>query len=76
MKLSTRDASTYLAKPDPDRTGLLIYGGDAMRVALSRQQVIKALIGAFFVRVSLRCPLANTRKSGCPARRDNFLRLP
>ena len=45
MKLSTRDASAYLAKPDPARTGLLIYGGDAMRVALSRQKLITALIG-------------------------------
>lgn len=45
MKLSTRDASRYIAKPEPDRTGLLIYGADAMRVALSRQKVIKALIG-------------------------------
>lgn len=46
MKLAPRDASAYFAKPDPDRTGLLIYGADAMRVALKRQQVIAALIGA------------------------------
>lgn len=45
MKLSPRDAGSYFAKPDPKRTGLLIYGGDAMRVALKRQQVIKALVG-------------------------------
>ena len=45
MKLSPRDAGGYFAKPDPKRTGLLIYGGDAMRVALKRQQVIKALVG-------------------------------
>ena len=45
MKLTGRDASTYFAKPDPRRTGLLIYGADAMRVALKRQQVIAALIG-------------------------------
>lgn len=45
MKLSPRDATGYFAKPDPKRTGLLIYGGDAMRVALKRQQVIKALVG-------------------------------
>ena len=45
MKLPPRDAAGYFAKPDPNRTGLLIYGGDAMRVALKRQQVIKALIG-------------------------------
>ena len=45
MKLSTRDAAAYFAKPDPAKTGLLIYGADAMRVALRRQEVIKALIG-------------------------------
>ncbi|MDF1855713.1 DNA polymerase III subunit delta [Pseudooceanicola sp.] len=45
MKLTPRDAPGYFARPDPARTGLLIYGGDAMRVALRRQQVIKALVG-------------------------------
>ena len=45
MKLNARDASGYFARPDPDKTGLLIYGTDAMRVALKRQEVIAALIG-------------------------------
>lgn len=45
MKLSGRDAPGYFAKPDPARTGLLIYGPDTMRVALRRQEVIQALIG-------------------------------
>lgn len=45
MKLSTRDATSYFAKPDPDKTGLLIYGGDAMRVSLKRQQMLAALLG-------------------------------
>ncbi len=45
MKLSTREAPGYFAKPNPEATGLLIYGGDAMRVALRRQEVIRALIG-------------------------------
>ncbi|WP_120499012.1 DNA polymerase III subunit delta [Roseovarius sp. EL26] len=45
MKLSPRDAPGYFARPDPSRTGLLIYGVDAMRVALKRQEVIAALIG-------------------------------
>lgn len=45
MKLSTRDANRYFGKPDPDRTGVLIYGPDAMRVALKRQELIAALIG-------------------------------
>lgn len=45
MKLPPRDANRYFGKPDPSRTGLLIYGPDAMRVALKRQEVIAALIG-------------------------------
>lgn len=45
MKLAPRDAPGYFARPDPGRAGLLIFGADAMRVALRRQQVIAALIG-------------------------------
>ena len=45
MKLNTRDANAYFAKPDPDKTGLLIFGSDAMRVALKRQEVLKNLLG-------------------------------
>ncbi len=45
MKLSGRDAVRYFGKPEAGRTGLLIYGPDSMRVALRRQEVIKALIG-------------------------------
>lgn len=45
MKLTGRDAIRYFAKPDPRRAGLLIFGSDAMRVALRRQEVIAALIG-------------------------------
>jgi len=45
MKLAGREAARYFAKPDPSKAGLLIYGGDAMRVALKRQQVIATLIG-------------------------------
>ena len=45
MKLSTRDALAAFAKPDLNKTGVLIYGANAMRVALKRQQLIKGLIG-------------------------------
>jgi DNA polymerase-3 subunit delta len=45
MKLSARDAARYFAKPDPSKAGLLIYGSDAMRVALRRQEVVAALLG-------------------------------
>lgn len=45
MKLTARDAGRYFARPEAHRTGLLIYGADAMRVALKRQEVIAALVG-------------------------------
>ena len=45
MKLSAREAPGYFAKPDPDKTGLLIYGPDTMRVALKRQEMLAALLG-------------------------------
>ncbi|AXI44895.1 DNA polymerase III subunit delta [Sulfitobacter sp. SK012] len=45
MKLSRRDAGAVIAKPPTDKLGLLIYGGDAMRVALKRQDYLKALLG-------------------------------
>ena len=32
MKLSPREAEGYFARPDPGKTGLLIYGADAMRM--------------------------------------------
>ncbi|MGB3246656.1 MAG: DNA polymerase III subunit delta [Sulfitobacter sp.] len=45
MKLANRDANAYFARPDATKTGLLIYGGDAMRVALKRQEFLKNLLG-------------------------------
>lgn len=66
MKLSTRDAPAYFSKPDPTKSGLLIYGADAMRVALRRQEVIKALIGPEGedeMRLT-RIPAAELRKDG------------
>lgn len=45
MKLNARDATGYFARPDADKTGLLIYGADTMRIAIKRQQVLAALLG-------------------------------
>ncbi|MFV0359544.1 DNA polymerase III subunit delta [Tropicimonas sp.] len=45
MKLSSRDAATFFARPDSRRAGVLIHGADAMRVALKRQDLVAALIG-------------------------------
>lgn len=45
MILRGADANRYLAKPDPARPGLLIFGADPMRVALKRQEASAALLG-------------------------------
>ena len=45
MKLSSRDALIAFAKPDPKKMAILIYGANAMRVALKRQELIRGLIG-------------------------------
>ncbi len=45
MKLSGRDAARHFRDPDATATGSLIYGADAMRVALKRQDLIAALLG-------------------------------
>ena len=70
MKLGGRDADAYFAKPDKDRAGLLIYGGDAMRVALKRQQVIAALLGA-----NADEEMRLTRIAGADLRRDPAMLL-
>jgi len=45
MKLSARDALGVFTRPDPNKSGVLIYGANAMRVALKRQQLVRGLIG-------------------------------
>lgn len=68
MKLSARDAAAYFRKPDPNGAGILIYGGDAMRVALKRQNVIKALVGP-----SGEEEMRLTRMTGAELRKDPAL---
>ena len=66
MKLSGAAASRYFGKPEAGRMGLLIFGADAMRVALRRQEVIAALIGPQGeeeMRLS-RIPAGDLRKDG------------
>ena len=70
MKLTARDADAYFAKPDPDRAGLLIFGNDAMRVALKRQQVIAALLGE-----GAEEEMRLTRMSGGDLRKDPAMLL-
>ena len=45
MILKGAEISRYLARPDPMRPALLIYGQDAMRVALKRAEAVAALTG-------------------------------
>ena len=45
MKLTGHKALSFFTRPDPDKTGVLIYGTDAMHVAMRRQDLINALIG-------------------------------
>lgn len=45
MKMAGSGAQSYLRKPDPTHTGILIFGADAMRVATARQSAISALVG-------------------------------
>ena len=68
MKLSGAEASRYLARPDPARAGLLIFGADPMRVALKRQEAILALIGPAGAE-----EMRLTRMSGTELRRDPAL---
>ena len=68
MKLSARDAAGYFRKPDQTGAGVLIYGGDAMRVALKRQDVIKALVGP-----NGEEEMRLTRMSGAELRKDPAL---
>ena len=45
MKLTGDKANNYFTNPDTSHAVILIYGADTMRVALRRQELLKALIG-------------------------------
>jgi DNA polymerase-3 subunit delta len=45
MKLSPRDATAWLRKPDPEAAGCLIYGEDAVRVGQLRADLLSTLLG-------------------------------
>ncbi len=70
MILKGAEGNRYLAKPDPARAGLLIFGADAMRVALKRQDAILALIGA-----AGESEMRLSRMSGADLRKDSALML-
>ena len=70
MILKGVEAARYCAKPDPARAGLLIFGADAMRVALKRQEAIAALVGP-----EGEAEMRLTRMSGSDLRKDSSLLL-
>lgn len=70
MILKGAEAARYCARPDPGRTGLLIFGADAMRVALKRQEAIAALVGP-----EGEAEMRLTRMSGGDLRKDGSLLL-
>ena len=66
MKLAGAEARRYLAKPDPAKAALVIFGEDAMRVALKRAEAVLALGGPNAdgeMRLT-RIPAADLRKDG------------
>lgn len=70
MILKGVEATRYCLKPDPSRAGLLIFGADAMRVALKRQEAIAALVGP-----EGEAEMRLTRMSGADLRKDGSLLL-
>jgi DNA polymerase-3 subunit delta len=70
MILKGAEAARYCSRPDPGRAGLLIFGADAMRVALKRQDAIAALVGP-----DGEAEMRLTRMSGGDLRKDASLLL-
>ena len=70
MKLAGAKAVAYFAKPDPNHAAVLIYGGDNMRVALRRQELINALVGD-----KAEEEMRLTRMSGADVRKEPALVL-
>ena len=65
MKLTGAEAKRYLAKPDPGKAALVIFGEDAMRVAMKRAEAVLALGGPMAdaeMRLT-RIPAAELRKN-------------
>jgi DNA polymerase III subunit delta len=70
MILKGAEAARYCARPDPGRAGLLIFGADAMRVALKRQEAVAALVGP-----EGEAEMRLSRMSGGDLRKDGSLLL-
>jgi len=70
VNLKGAEVARYLAKPDPTRPGLLIWGQDGGRVALKRQEAVAALTGP-----GAEEEMRLTRLSGAELRKDAALLL-
>lgn len=68
MKLSPRDAAVFFKKPDPSCPAILIFGEDAMRVALRRQDLVAAIVGP-----EGEAEMRLTRMNGAEVRRDGAM---
>ena len=65
MKLSGRDATRFLTRPDKGMAAVLLHGPDAMRIALKRAALVEALIGPEGA-----AEMRLTRLAGADLRRD------
>lgn len=65
MILKGAAVARYCAAPDPAHAGILIFGGDPMRVALKRQEAVAAIVGA-----QGEAEMRLARMSGADLRRD------
>ncbi len=65
MKVPARDIAAFAAKPPPGLPGILIFGQDAMRVALRRKALVDALTGP-----GAEEEMRLTRMAGGDARKD------
>ena len=65
MKLTGRDASAFLRKPDPDRAGILLFGADPVRVSDARVAVVRGLVGP-----EAEAEMRLARLSGADLRKD------
>lgn len=45
MKITPRAVAAFCARPDPRIPAALLYGSDAMRISLRRQEIVRSLIG-------------------------------
>ncbi|RVV96663.1 DNA polymerase III subunit delta [Mesobaculum littorinae] len=45
MKLSSRDGAAFIRRPPSGAAGALLYGGDAMRVAMKRAELVGTIVG-------------------------------